>query len=415
MNRPPLSRVVVTGIGAVTPFGVGVEPMWQALVEGRSAAAPITAFDATEFATRFACEANDFDPLAFMDARHARHADRAVQFSLAASQMAAEDAKLSVGDHDRDRVGVIIGSGIGGIQTLSEQQKVLSEKGPGRVSPYLIPMMTPDMSSGEVSILLGARGPNTAVCTACATGTHAIGDGCRIVAMGDADVMIAGGAEACITPIAVAGFCAARALSRRNDAPQRASRPFDAQRDGFVMGEGAGIVVLESLQHAEARGARPYAEVIGYGMTGDAYHVTHNAPGGEGAARAMINALRSAGIEPAEVDYINAHGTSTRPNDSAETQAIKTALGPAAYDVPISSTKSEMGHLIGAAGAVEVIVCIMAITRGVVPPTINYEEPDPECDLDYVPNKARPKNVRTALSNSFGFGGHNAALVVRAL
>lgn len=415
MSRPPPSRVVVTGLGAVTPFGVGVEALWRGLMEGRSAAGTITRFDAAGFSTRFACEAKDFDPLDFMDARHARHADEAVQFALAASEMAVEDSGVGIGEDNRDRAGVIIGTGIGGIHTLESQQKVLWEKGPGRVSPYLIPMMTPDMASGEVSIKFGARGPNSAVCTACATGTHAIGDACAIVARGDAEVMIAGGTEACITPVSVAGFCAARALSKRNDAPEKASRPFDAQRDGFVMGEGAGVVVVESLAHAEARGAQAYAEIIGYGMTGDAYHLTHNAPGGEGAARAMIMALRSAGVEPAEVDYINAHGTSTRPNDSAETQAIKTAFGAAAYNIPISSTKSQMGHLIGAAGAVEFIVCILAIKEGVIPATINYEEPDPECDLDYVPNKPRPKKVRTALSNSFGFGGHNAALAVRGL
>jgi 3-oxoacyl-[acyl-carrier-protein] synthase II len=337
------------------------------------------------------------------------------QFAVAATDLALAQSGLSITEANRDRIGVLIGSGIGGIATLEAQHRILLEKGPGRVSPYLIPMMIADMASGYVSIRVGARGPNSSVCTACATGTHAIGDAFEIIARGDADAMIAGGTEACITPVSVAGFCALRALSRRNDDPQRASRPFDAQRDGFLMGEGAGIVVLESLEHAEARGAQVLGEIVGYGMSGDAYHQTHNAPEGEGAARAMRAALVSAGIEPEQVDYINAHGTSTPANDLAETQAIKAVFGEQACKVPVSSTKSQVGHLMGAAGAVELIACLLAMKHGVVPPTINYEFPDPDCDLDYVPNQARKHRVEVALSNSFGFGGHNAALVVRAV
>jgi len=414
VSRPRAARVVVTGAGAVTPFGVGVSAFWQGLLEGRSAARPITAFDASAFPARIAAEVRDFDPLSFLDAREARHTDRMAQFAVAATDLALAQSGLSITEANRDRIGVLIGTGIGGIATLEAQHRVLLEKGPGRVSPYLIPMMIADMASGYVSIRVGARGPNSSVCTACASGTHAIGDSFEIVARGDADVMIAGGTEACITPVGLAGFCALRALSRRNDEPQRASRPFDAQRDGFLMGEGAGIVVLERLEHAEARGAEPLGEIIGYGMSGDAYHQTHNAPEGEGAARAMRAALVSAGIEPEQLDYINAHGTSTPANDLAETQAIKTVFGEHAYKVPVSSTKSEVGHLMGAAGAVELIACLMAIKDGIVPPTINYEFPDPDCDLDYVPNQARKHQVKVALSNSFGFGGHNAALVVRA-
>jgi len=415
VSQPRAARVVITGAGAVTPFGIGAPAFWRGLIEGRSGAGPVSLFDASEFPTRIAAEARDFDPLAFLDRREARHTDRAVQFAVAAADLALQDAGLSISDANRDRVGVLIGSGIGGIGSLEAQHKVLLEKGPSRVSPYLIPMMIADMASGYVSMRIGARGPNTCVCTACATSTHAIGDAYHIIARGDAEAMIAGGTEACITPVSVAGFCALRALSRRNDEPQKASRPFDAQRDGFLMGEGAGIVILESLQHAEARGAAPRAEVIGYGMTGDAYHLTHNAPRGEGAARAMRAALDSAGIEPQQVDYINAHGTSTQANDAAETQAIKAVFGEHAYKVPVSSIKSEIGHLMGAAGAVELIACLMAIMHGVIPPTINYEYPDPDCDLDYVPNQARQHRTRVALSNSFGFGGHNAALVIRAL
>jgi 3-oxoacyl-[acyl-carrier-protein] synthase II len=406
-------RVVITGLGVVGPLGIGVEPFWEALVEGRSGVDRVTLFDAKDLDVQIAAEVKGFDPTSFVSPRVAKHLDRFSQFAAAASLMAVEDARLQITPANRDRCGVLIGTGIGGINTLTEQCKVLLERGPGRVSPYFVPMMIGDMASGQVSILLGARGPNSCVTTACASGTNAIGDAFEIISRDQADVMIAGGAEAAINPLAMAGFDAARALSRRNDEPQRASRPFDAKRDGFVMGEGAGIVILESLEHAQARGADLKAEIVGYGMTGDAYHITHNAPDGEGAARAMAAALRDAGIAPEEVDYINAHGTSTPPNDAAETQAIKSVFGEHARELAISSNKSMIGHLLGAAGAVELVATVLTLLNDIVPPTINYEYVDPQCDLDYVPNKARRARVRTALSNSFGFGGHNAALAVR--
>lgn len=341
--------------------------------------------------------------------------DRFVQFAVAATRMAMEDSCFTITPENAERVGVLIGSGIGGILTIEEQFRVMLEKGPDRISPFFIPMLISDMASGQVSILFGAKGPNSTVVTACATGTHAIGDAFHIIRRGDADAMIAGGAEAAISPLGLGGFCAARALSTRNDDPEHASRPFDADRDGFVMAEGAGVLILESLASARQRNARIYAEVIGYGLTGDAFHVTAPAPEGEGAARAMRMALCNARIKPEEVDYINAHGTSTIPNDRLETAAIKKVFGEAAYRVAISSTKSMTGHLLGAAGAVEAAVCALAIKHQMVPPTINYVTPDPECDLDYTPNKPCPRPIRVAMSNSFGFGGHNATIILRQL
>ncbi|HEY8496822.1 MAG TPA: beta-ketoacyl-ACP synthase II [Limnochordales bacterium] len=406
-------RVVVTGIGAITPVGIGKEAMWDALARGVSGIGPITRFDASDYPTRFAGEVRDFDPTAYMDRKDARRLDRFIQYAWAATQMALADANLDPTKVDGERMGVIIGSGIGGIETLEQQVRVLAERGPDRVSPFLVPMMIPDMASGYVSIQIGAKAHNACTVTACASGSNAIGDAARIIERGDADIMITGGSEASVTPVALAGFSAARALSTRNDAPEKASRPFDKERDGFVLAEGAGILVLESLEHAQARGARIYGEVAGYACTGDAYHITQPAPEGEGAYRAIRRALEDAEVSPDEIDYINAHGTSTEYNDYFETLAIKRALGEAAYRVPISSTKSMTGHLLGAAGAVEAIVCLLAMERGLIPPTINHEVPDPGCDLDYVPNVARPAKVDVAVSNSFGFGGHNAVLVLR--
>jgi beta-ketoacyl-acyl-carrier-protein synthase II len=350
-----------------------------------------------------------------MERKEARRMDRFVQFAVAAARMAMEDACFTITPENAERGGVLIGSGIGGILTIEEQFRIMLEKGPDRISPFFIPMLISDMASGQVSILFGAKGPNSTVVTACATGTHAIGDAYHIIRRGDADAMIAGGAEAAISPLGLGGFCAARALSTRNDDPERASRPFDADRDGFVMAEGAGVLILETLESAQRRNARIYAEIVGYGLSGDAFHVTAPAPEGEGAARAMKMALLKAGIQPEEVDYINAHGTSTIPNDRLETAAIKRVFGEAAYQVAISSTKSMTGHLLGAAGAVEAIVCALAIKHQMVPPTINYETPDPECDLDYTPNRPCPRRIRVAMSNSFGFGGHNATIILRQI
>jgi len=404
-------RVVITGVWAITPVGTGTENYWRALLDGKSGVGAITHFDASEYTTRIAAEVKDFDPEQYIERKEAKRMDRFVQFAVAVSKLAVEDSGLEIKANNADRVGVLIGSGIGGTGTWEEQHRILLERGPGRVSPFFVPMLISDMGSGMVSILLGAKGPNLTVVTACATSTHAIGEAFEIVKRGDADVMIAGGSEAAVTPLAVAGFCSMRALSTRNDEPERASRPFDLNRDGFVVGEGAGTVIVEALDHALSRGAPIYGEIIGYGASGDAYHITAPAPEGEGAARSMAAAISDAGIRPGDVDYINAHGTSTDANDKLETTAIKTVFGDHAYKVAISSTKSMIGHLLGAAGAVEAIVCLCAIRDGIVPPTINYETPDPECDLDYVPNAARKMDVRVAMSNSFGFGGHNATLV----
>ncbi len=404
-------RVVVTGLGAVTPLGTGVEEFWQGLIEGKSGVGPITRFDASELPTRIAAEVRTFDPLDFLDRKEARRMDRFTQYAAAAAIMAKENSGLSIDGDEAERVGVLIGSGIGGIETLEEQCRTLYERGPNRVSPFMVPMMIPDMASGQVSILLGAKGHNSCTMTACATGANAIGDAFRIIERGDAVAMITGGAEAAISKLAMAGFCAAKTLSTRNDEPTRASRPFDLERDGFVMGEGAGILVLEELNHALDRGATILAEIVGYGATGDAYHITSPSPEGDGASRAMSAALSDAGLKPTDIGYINAHGTSTTLNDVFETLAIKRVFGDYAYKVPISSTKSMTGHLLGAAGGIESIASIQVIRNGVVPPTINYENPDERCDLDYVPNAARQTDVRVVMSNSFGFGGHNAVLV----
>ena len=408
-------RVVITGLGVTTSLGLTVERFWENILAGRSGVSEITAFDPAEFDTKFAAQIKDFDAENYMDRKEAKRMDRFVQFSVAASREAVKDACLEITPDNRDRIGVYVGSGIGGLLTMETQTQILMERGPQRLSPFLIPMMIADMASGLVSILLGARGPNSTVVTACATGTHALGDAYEIIRRGDADAMIAGGAEAAITQLGVGGFNACKALSTRNDDPERASRPFDADRDGFVLGEGAGILILEELEIARARNARIYAEVIGYGLSGDAYHITAPAPEGEGASRSMDMAIKKAGIRPDEVDYVNAHGTSTIPNDRLETAAMKRTYGDHAYKLAISSTKSMTGHLLGAAGAVEALICCLAIRDQIAPPTINYTTPDPECDLDYVPNQARKMHIRTTMSNSFGFGGHNATIALRAM
>jgi len=406
-------RVVITGVGVISPVGNDAQTFWASLLAGKSGIGPVTHFDASEFPTRIAGEVKDFDPSAFMDKKDVKRTDRFVQFAIAATKMALEDARLKIEEQDPERVGVYIGSGIGGLATWEDQHRVLLEKGPRRVSPFLIPMMIANMAAGQVSIHFGLKGPNSAPITACATGTHAIGDAFKIIQRGEADVMVAGGTEATIRPLAFAGFCAAKAMSTRNDEPEKASRPFDKDRDGFVMGEGAGVLILEELEHAKRRGAPIIAEVIGYGMSADAFHLTQPDPDGDGAKRAMLAAIRDAGIRPEEVDYINAHGTSTELNDKVETQAIKAAFGEHAYKLAVSSTKSMTGHMLGAAGAVEAIATALALRDQILPPTINYETPDPACDLDYVPNEARRAPVRVALSNSFGFGGHNATIALK--
>ena len=405
------SRVVVTGLGAITPVGNDVQSCWASLVAGRSGIDTIKAFDASAFPSRIAGEVHGFDPATVLGAKEARRMDRFVQLAVAATDEALRDAALPIRESNPERVGVLMGSGIGGIATLMEQSRVLDSRGPERVSPFLVPMMIIDMVAGQVAIHTGAKGPNFAVVSACATSAHCIGEAFEAIRRGDADVMIAGGSEAPILPIGLAGFTSMRALSTRNSEPQRASRPFDAERDGFVIAEGAAVLILESLEHALDRGARVYAEVRGYAATADAYHITAPSEGGEGAARAMALALRKAALAPEDVDYINAHGTSTPINDRLETMAIRHVFGPRAYDVAVSSTKSMTGHLLGAAGAVEAMVCVKAIFHSLIPPTINYETPDPECDLDYVPNTARETRVRVAMSNSLGFGGHNATLL----
>jgi len=406
-------RVVVTGLGAITPVGNNAEELWTALTHARSGIGPITKFDAAAYPTRIAGEIRNFDPLAYVDKKDARRLDPYLQYAVASSVQAVTDAGLDPARVDAERFGVMIGSGIGGITTLLDGEHVLLQKGPDRVSPFIIPMLIINMASGLVSMRFGAKGPNSSVVTACATGNHAIGDAFKLIRYGEADVMVAGGAEAMIVPLTIAGFCAMKAMSTRNDDPQKASRPFDAARDGFVCGEGAGIVVIESLEHAVRRDARIYAEVIGYGMTGDAHHMTAPDPEGDGAARAMALALKSAGLHASEVGYINAHGTSTPYNDKFETIAIKRVFGDHARKLAVSSTKSMTGHLLGAAGGVEAIATALALHHGLLPPTINYETPDPDCDLDYVPNQARKQDVEVALSNAFGFGGTNATLAFR--
>ncbi len=406
-------RVVITGIGAITPLGIGKSAFWEGLVNGKSGVDKITHFDASDFPVQFAAEVKDFVPEDFLDRKEIRRLDRFTQFGLAATKMALEDAQMDLNNEDLERVGVLVGSGIGGIETIEKQHKVLLERGPNKISPFFIPMIIANMATGQISISFGLKGPSSTIVTACASSSHSIGDASEIIARNEAEVMVAGGTEAAITPLAVGGFNAMRAISTRNDEPQKASRPFDLKRDGFVIGEGAGIVILESLEHALKRDAKIYAEVAGYGMTSDAYHITKPEPEAEGAVRVMQIAVAKAGLTLSEVDYINAHGTATPPGDKFETIAIKRAFGEYAYKVPISSTKSMIGHLLGAAGVAELITCILAMENKMIPPTINYEYPDPECDLDYVPNKARPADIKVALSNSFGFGGHNAALVIK--
>lgn len=408
-----MRRVVITGIGAVTPIGIGKDAFWNALIEGKSGVGPITRFDVSEYTTKIAGEVSDFVVTDFIDKKEAKRMDRSTQYAVAASKLAIDDAKLDLEAEDRERIGVIIGTGIGGMEALYEQYKVLFAKGPSRISPFLVPMMIGNMASGMTSIRFGLQGPSSCVVTACATGTNSIGDAARAIKYGDADVMLAGGTEAPISPAALAGFGSMKALSTRNDEPERASRPFDKDRDGFVMGEGAGVIVLEELEHALARGAHIYAELAGYAYNSDAYHITAPAPGGVMAAKAMRQALKDGGIEPNEVDYINAHGTSTGLNDKNETMAIKEVFGDHAYELAVSSIKSMTGHLLGAAGGVECIAAAMSIDQGIIPPTINYETPDEGLDLNYVPNVAEKREVRVALSNSLGFGGHNATLALK--
>ena len=406
-------RVVITGLGAVTPLGTDVETTWQNLVAGRSGAGEITQFDSSDFAVHFACEATGFDPTEYIERKQARRMDRFAHLIVAAARQAEADSGIAIED-EADRVGAAIATGIGGLKAFQDCHSELLERGPDRVNPFSIPEIIPNMGAAWVSMQLGTKGPLSSQCTACAASNMAIGDGLDAIRLGRADVMLCGGTEAPITEVGIAGFSAMRALSRRNDAPEKASRPFDTGRDGFVMGEAGAVVVLEELEHARSRGAKIYAELLGYGLSSDAQHITEPDPSGENPARAMTMAFRDAGIDPGEIDYINAHGTSTPLGDSAETRVIKLALGEEnAGKTPVSSTKGATGHCLGAAGAVEAMFSILAIDRGVLPPTINYEDPDPECDLDYIPNESREADVRTAVSNSFGFGGHNATIVLR--
>ena len=406
-------RVVVTGLGAVTPLGIGADTYWQGLISGRSGVSPVTLFDCSAIATRIAAQVPDFDPEQYVDRKEAKRMDRFVQFAVAAAHMAVADSGLQITDDNRAGVGVFIGSGIGGISTLEEQHRKLMEGGLGRVSPFFVPMMIANMATGHVAKIFGAQGPSETAVTACATSTNSIGDAYNVVRRGDADAAIAGGSEAAVTPLAMAGFSNMRAMSRRNDDPEHASRPFDTGRDGFILGEGSGIVVMEEAEAAVARGARIYGEIIGYGMSNDAYDMVHPAPEGAGAARAMKAALRDALIEPQAVGYINAHGTSTPAGDVLEIIAIKNVFGEHAYKLAVSSTKSMTGHLLGAAGAIEAIATVLALRHGILPPTMNLQDPDPECDLDLVPNEARKQQADVALSNSFGFGGHNATIVLK--
>ncbi|MGK2964455.1 MAG: beta-ketoacyl-ACP synthase II [Tepidiformaceae bacterium] len=405
-------RVVVTGLGMITPLGHNAADTWANLIQGRSGTARITAFDPSDQVSQVAGEVKAFDPTVYMDRKEARRADRFSQFSIVAALEALAQAGYEPG-YDADRFGVIVGTAIGGIGTIVEEYETMKAKGPARVSPFMVPMMLPDMASGHLSIKLGAKAVNYSLVSACASGADSIGEAANIIRRGDADVMLAGGTEAAITPIVVAGFAAAKALSTANDRPESASRPFDAGREGFVLGEGAGLLLLESEEHAIARGATILAELAGYGATSDAFHITQPDEHGEGAARAMLKALEMAGLEPDEIGYLNAHGTSTQLNDKFETMATKRVFGEYAYSLPVSSTKSMMGHLLGAAGAVEAAICVIALLEGIIPPTANYETADPDCDLDYVPNVARPAALQAVMTNSLGFGGHNASLVFR--
>ncbi|MEC4816655.1 MAG: beta-ketoacyl-ACP synthase II [Scytonema sp. PMC 1069.18] len=406
-------RVVVTGVGAITPIGNTPEEYWEGLITGRNGIGEISLFDASRHTCRIAGEVKNFDPHKYMDRKEAKRMERFSQFAVAGAKQALADAKLIINDLNAEQVGVIIGSGVGGLKVMEEQQTIYLNRGPDRCSPFMIPMMIANMAAGLTAIHTGAKGPNSCSVTACAAGSNAIGDAFRLIQGGYAQAMICGGAEGAITPLAVAGFAAARALSFRNDDPAHACRPFDKDRDGFVMGEGSGILILEELQHARSRGARIYAEIVGYGMTCDAYHITSPVPGGEGAARAMQLALKDGGLTPEQVCYVNAHGTSTPANDPTETAAIKKALGDRAYQIALSSTKSMTGHLLGGSGGIEAVATVLAIANNCIPPTINLENPDPECDLDYVPKTSRAANIEVALSNSFGFGGHNVTLAFK--
>lgn len=406
-------RVVITGMGLITPLGLGLTASWEALVSGMSGIGPITNFDSSDLPVHIAGEVKAFDPALYIEAKEIKKMDRFIHFAVAASTMAVEDSGLKITEENAERVGVIIGSGIGGLPAIERYHKAYLEKGHRKITPFFIPMLIINLASGHVSIKFGAKGPNSAVSTACATGSHAIGDAFRVIQRGEADVMIAGGTESVITPMAIGGFAVMKALSTRNQEPERASRPFDTDRDGFVMGEGAGILVLESLESARQRQARIYAEIIGYGMTSDAYHITTPAPGGEGAVSCMKATLKDAATQPEAVDYINAHGTSTKYGDEIETSAIKKVFGEHAYKLCVSSTKSMTGHLLGAAGGVEAVIAVQSIQQNIIPPTINLENPSPDCDLDYVPNEPRKRNVDYAMSNSFGFGGTNACLLFR--
>ncbi len=404
-------RVVVTGVGLVSALGLGTETTWRNILEGESGIGPITRFDTTGFPCTFAGEVKNFDPLRFVEPKTARRMDPFIQYAIAASYFAVECSGLEIDETNRDRVGVYIGSGIGGFSTIEKEHANFLQRGPRKISPFFIPSSIINLAAGQVSIRFGAAGPNSATCTACSAGCHALGDSMRIIQRGDADVMIAGGAESAITPMAVGGFAAMKALSTRNDEPQKASRPFDRKRDGFVIGEGAGILILEELEHARRRKAPIVAEFVGYGMSGDAFHITAPPEHGTGAVRVMEATLKDAGVEPAQVEYVNAHGTSTPPNDRIETHAIKQVFGQHAYRLAVSSTKSMTGHLLGAAGGLEAGITVLAIRDQVIPPTINLDEPDPQCDLDYVPHQARPAEIRYAMSNSFGFGGTNASIL----
>ena len=410
-----LQRVVVTGLGAVTPIGNNVADYWSGLTSGRNGVALISLFDASRHACQFAAEVKDFDPTGFIEPKEAKRWDRYCKFGVVAAKQALADSGLEITEANADRIGVSIGSGVGGLLTMETQAHVLEGKGPGRVSPFTVPMMIPNMATGLAAIALGAKGPSSAVATACAAGSNAIGDAFRLLQMGKADAMICGGAESAITPLGVAGFASAKALSFRNDDPATASRPFDKERDGFVIGEGSGVLVLETLDHAEARGATILAEIVGYGTTCDAHHITSPTPGGVGGAAAMRLALDDGGLSADSIDYVNAHGTSTPANDSNETAAIKSALGHRAAQIPVSSTKSMTGHLLGGSGGIEAVACVLALQHNVVPPTINYTNPDPDCDLDVVPNSAREHTLETVLSNSFGFGGHNVCLAFQRM
>jgi len=406
-------RVVITGIGIVSPLGIGTEENWQGITKGKSGIGYITHFDASDYPVKIAGEVKGFDPLNFIEKKDLRKMDLHIQYALVSTEFALKDADLSINSGNSERIGVFIGSGIGGLNFIESQHKILLKSGPRRVSPFFIPGLIVNLAAGHVSIKFGAKGPNSATCTACSSGAHAIGDSYRIIERGDADAMITGGTEGVIAPLAVAGFSSMRALSTRNDEPEKASRPFENDRDGFVIGEGAGILILEELESALKRGAKIYAEIVGYGMSGDAYHISAPSEDGDGPIRAMISTIKDAGVEPSEVDYINAHGTATPPGDKIESLAIKKLFGPHAKKIPVSSNKSMIGHLLGAAGGVEAVFSVLTIYHRIIPPTINYQTPDPECDLDYVPNKSRKAEINHVLSNSFGFGGTNACLLFK--